>query len=72
MEFQINFEKLVENMAKCNCNRSQEVLFVCLKTEKQCADAQNQKYYCIKCYKEKHDHKSSLIEDEFKEIYHGW
>jgi hypothetical protein len=56
---------MLEKMDKCNCGRNLEVIFICLKSEEECKDAKNQKYYCIKCSTEdKHDHKGAVIANE--------
>ena len=64
---------MFEKMAKCNCNRNLEAIFVCLKNEQECKDSKDQKYYCVECSQEdKHDHKSITIVNELKAQNKKW
>ena len=64
---------MLEKMDKCNCNRGLEAIYVCLKTEQECKDSKNQKYYCLECSEEdKHDHKSVAIVSELKAQNKKW
>ena len=64
---------MLEKMDKCNCGRNLEVIFICLKSEQECKDSKNQKYYCIKCSSDdKHDHKPVVIVNELEVQNNKW
>ena len=64
---------MLEKMQKCNCNRDLEAIYVCLKSEQECKDSKNQKFYCIVCSQEdKHDHKSIAIFSELQAQSKNW
>ncbi len=37
----------LEKMQMCSCNRNLQAIYICLKTEGECPDSKNQKFYCI-------------------------
>ena len=46
----------------CNCNRSQQVMFMC--QESSCPNKETQSLYCALCIKIKHSHTPVLISEE--------
>ena len=63
---------MLEKMPKCNCNRNFDALFVCLKSDQECKDSKTQKFYCVKCSEEKHDHRSVVISSELTKQNTRW
>jgi hypothetical protein len=63
---------MLEKMAKCNCNRNYEVIYICLKSEHECKDSNKQKFYCDKCSEEKHDHRPVLVSSELTKQNNRW